>query len=121
MELSNRRVQWLRATYTSRGIQDLVGNLGLLGELYRAMPALFDAWDELQRLKEHRQSQIDLLEAELAAAHQIVNRVWAALGITTYAEARGKMIYEIVAELKAERLERADWRAQGEEASDDPT
>ena len=93
----------------------------LIPAMRTALRPLLDAWDELQALKEHRQTQIDLLEAELAETQQIVNRVWAALGITSSAEAQGKMIYEIVAELKAERLERADWRAQGEEASDDPT
>ena len=88
----------------------------LIPAMRTALRPLLDAWDELQQLKAERLERRELLRAELAAAHQIVNRVWAALGITSSAEARGKMIYEIVAELKAEAQERAQWRAQGEEA-----
>ena len=40
------------------------------------------------------------LTAQLSSETAIVNRVWAALGITTYAQAQGKSIEELVTALR---------------------
>jgi hypothetical protein len=49
--------------------------------------------------------QVDSLKGRYDEEFKIVERVWSALGISTYEQAGGKAIHEIVANLKAERDE----------------
>jgi hypothetical protein len=46
---------------------------------------------------------VSAIAAERDEEKAIVDRVWKALGVTTYADAKGKAIDELVSELKAER------------------
>ncbi len=46
------------------------------------------------------QERIFQLERELADEQAIVNKVWATLGISCYEDAKGKTIWELVADLR---------------------
>tara|TARA_R110000868_G_scaffold398438_1_gene671612 strand:+ start:194 stop:586 length:393 start_codon:yes stop_codon:yes gene_type:complete len=55
------------------------------------------------------------LEAELAAERAIVSRIWTQLGSVTYEQLKGRSIYDLIDELKADlAAERArlDWLAE---------
>ena len=54
----------------------------------------------------------DQLRAELAAERAIVSRIWTQLGSPTYAQLKGRSIYDLIDELKAELAKeraRLDW------------
>ena len=68
---------------------------------------------ELACEKENRNHLIEKgakLETELAAERAIVSRIWMQLGSPTYAELKGRSIYDLIDEIKTDRaeLERAD-------------
>lgn len=52
---------------------------------------------------EEAKAEIARLQAAYREEWRIVDRVWKALGITSYEQARGKEISELVAELREER------------------
>jgi len=102
-----------------------VDNKFMSGVLYTPLSRVRESFDKYEELRDQMQARIEeleqeistivhgaaikiaSLESELAAEKDIVDRIWKQLGITTYEEAKGRSIYDCIAELAPKAREEA--------------